>query len=258
MYLSKRAIILIHYYSLLISGGRISFWIKLRFIFSLVAPAVDHMYLRLVAAATTLICVCARVGNRHQSAQVTHVNLIRIWRLKQTLSQELSSSVSNLTVTLHLAKPKTAITGKKTGDSDRWSTDGLAVRQTDRQVSLTGIVPPLAACWGSGPDHGPSSGSCRPPCVSDVGNMSDRWRSATWASSPWTHCTEPDHRSIIENRLVWKWFPYSQGCFWPAPLWAEAAEGLPWCTGLLFPSVYVHVPLAVHDTTFKSLLCFKS
>lgn len=92
-------------------------------------------YLGLVAAATTLICVCSRVGNGHQSAQVTHVNLIRIWRLEQTFSQELSRSVSNLTVTLHLAKPKTTITGKQTGESDRQVVDRSTGCQTDRSHS---------------------------------------------------------------------------------------------------------------------------
>lgn len=80
---------------------------------------IDHVYLCLVAAASTLICVCPRVGDGHQSTQVTHMNLIWIRRLEKTFSKELSCSMSNLTVTLHLPKPQAAITVRQTGESER-------------------------------------------------------------------------------------------------------------------------------------------
>lgn len=71
---------------------------------------IDHAYLGFVAATTTFVRVCPCVGDGHQSAQVTNVHLVGIRCLEQTLPQELSCSVSNLTVTLHLAKPQTTIT----------------------------------------------------------------------------------------------------------------------------------------------------
>lgn len=35
-------------------------------------------HLCLVAAAATLVCVCASVGDGHEAAQITHVDLVRI------------------------------------------------------------------------------------------------------------------------------------------------------------------------------------
>ncbi len=92
---------------------------------------------------------------------------------------------------------------RQTGETDRWV---RWIRQTGELdgcvcVSLTVIVPPLAACWGSGLGRGPSSGSYHPPCASDADNKSVQWRSETSASSPWTHYTEPDHRSIVLKTL---------------------------------------------------------
>lgn len=39
-------------------------------------------YLRLVAAASTLVRVRPRVGDGHQAAQVAHVDLVRVGRLE--------------------------------------------------------------------------------------------------------------------------------------------------------------------------------
>lgn len=66
-------------------------------------------YLCLVAAAATLVRVRARVGDGHQPAQITHVDLVRVGRLEQPLPQELSRSVSDLTVALHLPETQTAV-----------------------------------------------------------------------------------------------------------------------------------------------------
>jgi len=65
--------------------------------------------LSLVLAATTLKVVAAEIGNRDQTTQVADVDAVRITDLKQTLTQELSCSVSDLTITLHLAEPQAAI-----------------------------------------------------------------------------------------------------------------------------------------------------
>lgn len=151
-------------------------------------------YLSLVAAATTLVCVCACVGDGHQSTQITHVNLIWIWSFKQTFFEELSCAMSNLTVTFHLAKTQTAIAVRHTGQSD--------INQMDwsnkSEVCLTVTVPPSVVCWESEPGRGPLSGSCRLPCVSDVDNKLDRWRSEKLAFSPWSHYREPNRRSIYQ------------------------------------------------------------
>ncbi len=90
---------------------------------------IDHVYLCLVAAASTLVRVRPCVGDGHQSTQVTHVNLIWIRRLEQTFSEELSRSVSNLTVTLHLPKPQTTVT-----ETDRWDRQVSQMDKTDRWI----------------------------------------------------------------------------------------------------------------------------
>lgn len=76
-------------------------------------------HLCLVAAAATLVRVRASVGDGHQAAQITHVDLVRIRSLEQTFSQELSCSVSDLTVTLHLAEAQTAVSEGGTGTQVR-------------------------------------------------------------------------------------------------------------------------------------------
>lgn len=90
------------------------------------------LHLCLVAAAATLVRVRASVGNGHQAAQITHVDLVRIRSLEQTFSQELSRSVGNLTVTLHLAEAQTAVSEGGTrrqvrhGQTDSLAGDGQA------------------------------------------------------------------------------------------------------------------------------------
>lgn len=74
------------------------------------SAAAGGAYLRLVAAASTLVRVRARVGDGHQSTQVADVHLVRVRRLEQALAQELSGAVSDLTVTLHLAETQAAVT----------------------------------------------------------------------------------------------------------------------------------------------------
>ena len=68
------------------------------------------IYLCFVAAATTLVGVCACVGDGHESAQVAHVHLVRVRCLEQTLPQELGGPVSNLTITLHLTETQSTVT----------------------------------------------------------------------------------------------------------------------------------------------------
>lgn len=106
----------------------------------------------------------------------------------------------------HAPSPQTADHhhwDRQVRQADRWDRQVNQTGNIDRCVcfSLTVIVPPLAACWGSGQGHGPLSGSYHPPCASDADSKLDQWRSETSASSPWTHYTEPDHRSIILKTL---------------------------------------------------------
>lgn len=81
-------------------------------------------HLRLVAAAATLVRVRASVGDGHQAAQITHVDLVRIRSLEQTFSQELSRSVGDLTVTLHLAEAQTTVPEGGTGRQVRHGRTG--------------------------------------------------------------------------------------------------------------------------------------
>lgn len=74
-------------------------------------------YLSLVAAAPALIGVCARVGDGHEATQVTHVHLVGIRCLKQPLLQELSCTMSDLTISLHLSETQTSISVQHTNNS---------------------------------------------------------------------------------------------------------------------------------------------
>ena len=67
-------------------------------------------YLCLVLAASALECVGLQVSDGDESAQVTDVDTVGIRDSKQSLVEELGSSVSYLTVSLHLSKPQTSIT----------------------------------------------------------------------------------------------------------------------------------------------------
>lgn len=70
----------------------------------------------LVAAAPALVGVCARVGDGHEAAQVTHVHLVGVGRLEQPLPQELGRAVSDLTVPLHLSETQTSVSVGDTAD----------------------------------------------------------------------------------------------------------------------------------------------
>lgn len=89
-----------------------------------VAQPDSNGYLGFVAAAPTLVGVRSCVGDGHQSTQVANVNLVRIRSFKQTLFEELGSTVSDLTVTFHLSKTQTAVPASDTG----WS---VCVRAMD-------------------------------------------------------------------------------------------------------------------------------
>lgn len=113
-------------------------------------------HLRLVAAAATLVRVRASVGDGHQTTQITHVDLVRIRSLKQTFSQELSRSVGDLTVTLHLAEAQTAVSEGGTGRQVRhgW-TDGRTGRRVwpSPRAALHGLpVEDLDGASGPGVD----------------------------------------------------------------------------------------------------------
>lgn len=76
-------------------------------------------YLSLVAAAPALVRVRARVGDGHETAQVTHVHLVGIGRLEQPLPEELSCTVSDLTISLHLSKTQTSVSVRQTHQTNR-------------------------------------------------------------------------------------------------------------------------------------------
>lgn len=61
-------------------------------------------YLCLVFAASAFKGLVAEVGYGYEAAEVTHMDSVRIGRLKETLSQELGGTVSYLTISLHLTE----------------------------------------------------------------------------------------------------------------------------------------------------------
>lgn len=74
----------------------------------------DHTHLCLVLAAPALEGVGLEVGNGDESAEVTEVNPVGVRGVVQALMEELGSTVSDLTVSLHLPKPEPSITaGRK-------------------------------------------------------------------------------------------------------------------------------------------------
>ena len=67
-------------------------------------------YLCFVLAASALKGLLLHVGNGNEPAQVTHIDLIGIRGSVKPLMEKLGSTVSYLTVTLHLTKTQTTIT----------------------------------------------------------------------------------------------------------------------------------------------------
>lgn len=109
------------------------------------SAAIGPTYLRLVAAASALVRVSPRVSDGHQSTQVAHVDLVRVGRLEQTLSEELSRSVSDLTVALHLPEPQAAVPESDRPRQPQESKAAAASPGHQTGESLTEIGLPSAA-----------------------------------------------------------------------------------------------------------------
>lgn len=70
----------------------------------------DLAYLCFVLAASALKCLLLHVCNGNKSTEVTHVDLVGIRGSVESLVKELGSTMSYLTITLHLTKTQTSIT----------------------------------------------------------------------------------------------------------------------------------------------------
>lgn len=70
----------------------------------------DHTYLSLVLAAPTLKRVGLQVSDGNEATEVTDVDSVSIRGNIESLVEELGSTVSYLTVSLHLTKPQSSIT----------------------------------------------------------------------------------------------------------------------------------------------------
>lgn len=70
----------------------------------------DMSHLCLILASLALEGVISQIGDGNQSTEIANMNSIGIGDLKKTFAQKLSSSMRNLTITLHLTETKTTIT----------------------------------------------------------------------------------------------------------------------------------------------------
>ena len=68
------------------------------------------MYLCFVLAASALKGLLLHVSNGNESTEVTDVDLVGIRGSVESLVKELGSTMSYLTVTLHLTKTQTSVT----------------------------------------------------------------------------------------------------------------------------------------------------
>ena len=68
------------------------------------------MYLCFVLAASALKGLLLHVSNGNESTEVTDVDLVSIRGSVESLVKELGSTMSYLTVTLHLTKTQTSVT----------------------------------------------------------------------------------------------------------------------------------------------------
>lgn len=66
-------------------------------------------HLGFVFAALALECVVAQVSDGDEATEIAHVDAVRVGHFEQPLSQELSRSMGDLTVSLHLPKTQTSI-----------------------------------------------------------------------------------------------------------------------------------------------------
>ena len=70
-------------------------------------------HLCFVLAAAALKGLVSEVGDGDEAAQVTHVNTVGVRRFKEALSQELRSTMGDLTISFHLPESQTSITGRQ-------------------------------------------------------------------------------------------------------------------------------------------------
>jgi len=73
----------------------------------------NHTYLSFITTSPAFIGVSPRVCNRHDSTEITDMDLVWVRGFKQSFSQELGCSVSNLAISFHFSKTKATITEKK-------------------------------------------------------------------------------------------------------------------------------------------------
>ena len=75
-------------------------------------------YLCFVFTASALKCLLLHVCNGNESTEVTHIDLVGVRGSVQSLMKKLGSTMSYLTITLHLTKTQTSITitEKQKGD----------------------------------------------------------------------------------------------------------------------------------------------
>ena len=69
----------------------------------------DLMYLCFVLTTSALKCLLLHVCNGDESTEVTHIDLVGIRGSVESLMKELGSTMSYLTITLHLTKTQTSI-----------------------------------------------------------------------------------------------------------------------------------------------------
>lgn len=70
----------------------------------------NHTHLCLVLAAPALKGVCLEVSDGNESTKVTQVHPVGVGSVVQPLMKKLSSSMCNLTISLHLTKSEPSIT----------------------------------------------------------------------------------------------------------------------------------------------------
>ena len=70
---------------------------------------LNHTHLCLVLTAPAFVRIGLEVGNSDETTEVTDVDLVCIRGVVETLMKKLSSAMRYLTISFHLAKPKTTI-----------------------------------------------------------------------------------------------------------------------------------------------------
>lgn len=70
-------------------------------------------YLSFVFAASAFKGLVSQIGNADQSAHIANMYTVGIRHFKQSFSQKLCSTMSNLAISFHLSKTQTSVTGLK-------------------------------------------------------------------------------------------------------------------------------------------------